>query len=102
MMDASARINDEKYRLAAAELGVDFDSLQKTANQKGDEALTNLASVLERESAVLNDPNWDVEEGRAWSERMDDKAEKEALCLNLDQLTLSSFGVGCPQEPGAL
>ena len=28
MMEASSRISDEKYRLAAAELGVDFDSLQ--------------------------------------------------------------------------
>ena len=88
-MGASSMIIDEKYRLAAADLGVDFDSLQRTANQKGDEALTNLAPVLERESAVLIDPNWDVVEERAWSERMNDKAEKEALCLDLDQLTLS-------------
>ena len=53
MMEASSRISDEKYRLAAAELGVDFDSLQQMVNQKGNEALTNLASVLERESTVL-------------------------------------------------
>ena len=58
------------------------------ANQKGDEALTNLASILERESAVLVDPNWDVEEERAWLEKVDMEAEKEALCLDLDQLTL--------------
>ena len=42
MIEASSKISDEKYRLAAAELGVDFDSLQQKANQKGDEALTNL------------------------------------------------------------
>ena len=89
MVGAGSMISDEKYRLAAAELGIDFDSLQRTANQKGDEALTNLAPVLERESAVLIDPNWDVEEERAWSEKMNDEAEKEALCLDLDQLTLS-------------
>ena len=89
MMDASSRISDEKYRLAAAELGVDFDSLKQTANQKGDEALTNLALVLERESAVLVDPNWDVEEERAWSKKVDMEAEKEALCLDLDKLALS-------------
>ena len=88
MMDASSRISDEKYRLAAAELGVDFDSLQQMANHKGDEALTNLASVLDRESAVLVDPNWDMAEKRAWLEKMDEKAEREALCLDLDQLTL--------------
>ncbi|XP_057524313.1 uncharacterized protein LOC130804017 isoform X2 [Amaranthus tricolor] len=89
MMDAGFRISDEKYRLAAAELGINFDSLQQMANQKGDEALTNLASVLERESAVLVDPSWDVEEERAWSEKVDMEAEKEALCLDLDKLALS-------------
>ena len=83
-----SRISDEKYRLAAAELGLDFDSLQQMANHKGDEALTNLASVLDRESAVLVDPNWDMAEKRAWLEKMDEKAEREALCLDLDQLTL--------------
>ena len=89
MVGAGSMISDEKYHLAAADLGIDFDSLQRTANQKGDKALTNLAPVLERESAVLIDPNWDVEEERAWSEKMNDEAEKEALCLDLDQLTLS-------------
>ena len=89
MVGAGSMISDEKYRLAAAELCIDFGYLQRMANQKGDEALTNLAPVLERESTVLIDPNWDVEEERAWSERMNDKAEKEALCLDLDQLTFS-------------
>ena len=32
MMDASSMISDEKYRLAAAELGVNFDSLHQMAN----------------------------------------------------------------------
>ena len=58
MMGASSMISDEKYRLAAAELGVDFDSLQQIANQKGDEALINLAPVLEQESA-----NWSIPAG---------------------------------------
>ena len=57
MVSVGSMISDEKYRLAAAELGVDFDSLRQTTNQKGDEALTKLAPVLERESAVLVDPN---------------------------------------------
>ena len=51
--------------------------------------MTNLASILERESVVLVDPNCDVEEERAWSKRVDMGAEKEALCLDLDKLTLS-------------
>ena len=89
IMDASPRISDEKYRLAAAELSINFDSLRKMANKKGDEALTNLASILERESAVLVDPCWYVEEERAWLEKVNTEAEKEALCLDLDQLTLS-------------
>ena len=59
------------------------------ANQKGDEALTNLASVLERESTVLVDPNWDVEEERVWLERVNIETEREALCLDLDNLNLS-------------
>ena len=57
MEGAGSTIIEEKYRLAAAELGVDFDSLQQKANLKGDEALANLASILKRESAVLVDPN---------------------------------------------
>ena len=69
VMDASSMISDEKYRLAAAELGINFDSLQQTTNQNGDEALSNLASALERESAVLIDPSWDEEEKKAWSEK---------------------------------
>ena len=89
MVGTGSTITEERYRLAAAELGVDFDSLQQKANHKGDEALANLAPILERESAVLVDPNWDVEEARAWSERVDVAAEKEALCLDLDKLTLS-------------
>ena len=47
MMGASSLISEEKYRLAAAELGINFDSLQQMANQKVDEALSNLASTLE-------------------------------------------------------
>ena len=43
LMDDSFMISDEKYRLAAAELGINFDSLQQTAYQKGDDALSNLA-----------------------------------------------------------
>ena len=59
------------------------------ANQKGDEALSNLASTLERESAVLVDPSWDAKEEKALSKKADEEAEKEALCLDLDKLTLS-------------
>ena len=53
MMNASSLISDERYRLAAAELGVDFEALQSLAKDKGDEAIQNLASILEQESAVL-------------------------------------------------
>ena len=70
------------------------------ANQKGDEALSNLASALERESAVLVDPSWDAEEERAWSEKVDGEAEKEALCLDLDKLTLSP--PSAPEIPKSL
>ena len=90
MVRAGTLISDEKYRLAAAELGMDFTSLQQTADQKGSEALSNLAPVLDGESAVLVDAAWDADERRAWSERMDAEAEREALCLDLDQLALSS------------
>ena len=38
---------------------------------------------------MLVDPHWDVEEARVWSERVDISAEKEALCLDLDKLSLS-------------
>ena len=89
MVGTGSTITEERYRLAAAELGIDFDSFKQKAYLKGNEALANLAPILERESAVLVDPNWDVEEARAWSERVDVAAEKEALCLDLDQLTLS-------------
>ena len=91
MMDASSMISDEKYRMAAAELGVNFDSLHQMAKQKGDEALSNLAFTLERESAVLVDPCGDTEEENAWSEKIDGEAEKEASCLDLDKLTLSAL-----------
>ena len=66
MVCAGSMISNDKYRLAAAELGINFDSLRQMAKQKGDEALTNLTSILERESVVLVDPSWDVEEERAW------------------------------------
>ena len=99
MVGTGSTITEERYRLAAAELGVDSDSLQQKANHKGDEALANLAPILERESAVLVDPNWDVEEARAWSERVDVAVEKEALCLDLDKLTLSpSSASGTPKN----
>ena len=89
MMGVSSMISNEKYRLAAAELSDNFDSLHQMTNQKGDEALSNLASALERKSAVLVDPNRDAKEERAWSKKVDGEAEKEALCLDLDKLTLS-------------
>ena len=89
MVGAGTMISGERFRLAAAELGVDFDSLLEKANEKGNEALANLAPILDRESAVLVDPHWDAEEAREWSERVDPAAEKEALCLDLDKLSLS-------------
>ena len=89
MMDASSMISDEKYRLTAAALSVNLDSLLQMAKQKGDETLSNLASALERESTVLVDPSWDAEEEKAWSEKVDGEAKKEALCVDLDKLTLS-------------
>ncbi|XP_057526266.1 uncharacterized protein LOC130805510 [Amaranthus tricolor] len=90
MVKAGTMISDEKYRLAAAELGMDFTSLQQTAEQKGSEALSNLAPVLDGESAVLVDTVWDAAEKRAWSEKINAKAEREALSLDLEQLALSS------------
>ena len=103
MMGASSRISDEKYCLAAVKLGINFDSLQQMANQKGDEALTNLTSILERESTVLVDLSWDVEEERVWLDKVNGEVEKEALCLDLDQLTLSPPSASdVPRELGAL
>ncbi|XP_057527557.1 uncharacterized protein LOC130806469 isoform X4 [Amaranthus tricolor] len=90
MVKAGTMISDEKYRLAAAELGMDFTSLQQTAEQKGSEALSNLAPVLDGESAVLVDTVWDATEKRAWSEKINAEAEREALSLDLEQLALSS------------
>ena len=90
MMNAGSMISDVKYRLAALDLGMDFTSLHQTANEKGSEALSNLASALEGESAVLVDAVWDAEEKKTWSEKVNAEAEKEALCLDLDQLALSS------------
>ena len=83
-MEASSKISDEEYRLAAAELGIDFDSLQQKANQKEDDALTNLASILEQESAVLGRGGGEDLVGESWY-----GGWKEALCLDLDKLTLS-------------
>ena len=51
--------------------------------------MSNLASALERELAVLVDPSWDAEEEKAWSEIVDGEAKKEALCLDLNKLNLS-------------
>lgn len=62
MMDANALISDERYHLAAAELGMDFDALFQVAKEKGSEAGKNLAPVLNREFAVLVDPAWDEQE----------------------------------------
>ena len=48
MMNSSSMISDERYRLAAAELGFDFDSLHQMAKNKGDEAMLNLAATLDQ------------------------------------------------------
>lgn len=52
--------------------------------------MANLKDKLERESAVLVDPEWDAKEQGEWSEKVSEEAEKEALCLNLENLTISS------------
>ena len=64
--------------------------LYQIAKQKGDEALGNLASPLERESAVLVDPSWDVREEEELSKKADAELEKEALRLDLKKLIVSS------------
>lgn len=38
MMDASTLISDERYRLAATKLGMDYDTLSTVAKEKGSEA----------------------------------------------------------------
>ena len=51
---------------------------------------------------MLVDPSWDVDEERAWLEKVDMEAEKEALCLDLDQLMLSPPSVSDVPENLAL
>lgn len=48
MMEASALIIEEQYRLAATELGLDYDVLSKMAKEKRAEAWQNFAPVLDR------------------------------------------------------
>lgn len=89
MMEGSALISEETFRLAAATLGVDYDSLLKVAQEKRDEALENLEEQLERESAVLVDAEWDAKEREEWPKKVDEEQEKEALSLDLEKLSLS-------------
>ena len=79
-MNASSLIRDERYRMAVAESGVDVDTLHQIAKNKGDEAMFNLATVLEQESAVLVDPTWDAKEKAEWLRKVGENAKQEALC----------------------
>lgn len=62
MMETSAMISKETFRLAAMALGIDFDSLLQMAREKRNDALANLHEKLERESAILVDAKWDAKE----------------------------------------
>ena len=88
-MNASSLIRDERYSMAVAESGVDVDTLHQIAKNKGDEAMFNLATVLEQESAVLVDPTWDAKEKAEWLRKVGENAEQEALCLDLEKLIVS-------------
>lgn len=88
MMEASALISFEQVRLAAAELGLDFDSIKEKADELKEEATANLKQQLEKESAVLIDADWDAKELEDWLAKVSAEAEKEALCLDLENLAL--------------
>jgi acyl-CoA reductase-like NAD-dependent aldehyde dehydrogenase len=79
MMDAGTLINQEQFRLAAVALGVNFDDLLKTTQEKRDEALQNLKEQLERESVVLTDAAWDAKEEVEWRLVVDLETEEETL-----------------------
>lgn len=97
IMGASSLISDERYRIAVAELVVDFDTLYQIAKDKGDEAVNNLAATLEKESAVLVDLAWDAKEKAEWLGKISDEPEQNVLCLYLEKLTL--FAPTIPNLP---
>ena len=98
MMNVSSLISDERYRLAAAELGVDFDAFHQIAKDKGDEAMTNLATVIEQESAILVDPTWNAKEKAEWLQKVSEDAEQKALCLDLEELIVFPLSIPDFQE----
>lgn len=55
MIHNGLQLEVEAYRLAAVELGVDFDRLASLARSKRDEALSNLSAIFKKASATLND-----------------------------------------------
>ena len=55
--------------------------------------MLNLAAALEQESAVLVNSAQDAKEKEEWLKKVDEDVEKEVLCLNLDQLTISPLSV---------
>lgn len=96
MMEASAMISLESFRLAVTAMGLDFDSLHQTAKEKRGEALANLQDKLKRESVVLVDLKWDAQEQEDWLKKVSEETEKEAMCLDLKDLTLSPSPVPEP------
>lgn len=89
MMDSSALISFEQFRLAAEDLGLDFKAIKGKAMEKRDDALANLKRELEKESAVLTDAAWDAKEKEDWLRKVAAEAEERALSLDLEKLTLS-------------
>lgn len=46
---------------------------------------------------VLVNTKWDAQEREDWQRKVDEEAEKEALCLDLEKLTITSSSV--PEPP---
>jgi hypothetical protein len=67
------------------------------AKEKRGEALVNLQDQLEKESAVLVDPDWDAKEKKAWLLKVTEEMERETLRLDLEKLSLLPSPV--PEPP---
>lgn len=59
--------------------------------------MENLAAIVDRESATLNDPNWDVEERTSWVQKV--SPELEERMINTDWEALSFDVLNLPTIP---
>lgn len=97
MISNGILLEAEAHRLAAVEQGIDLEKLAYLAKSKRDEPLSNLTSVFIKESAALNDSEWDAEEHRAWSQRINSDLEERVT--KTDWTSLSFEVQVIPQVP---